>query len=162
MAKIESVLFVCTGNLCRSPMAEGILKDRLARNKGGGIHVSSAGTWGLEGEDAASHAISVCRDRGIDISQHKARRLTEEMIQRVDLVVVMEFDHFHAVLEMCPDADKKTRMLTQFGDGKRHFYEPVPDPYGRSKRQYVKCFEQIEKHMEALFDDVLREKDLDS
>jgi len=160
--KIKSVLFVCTGNLCRSPMAEGMLKDRLEKKKKTGVHVSSAGTWGLDGENAAAHAIAVCRDRGIDISEHKARRVTDGMIREGDLIVVMEFDHFHAILEMCPDADKKTRMLTQFGDGERHFYEPVPDPYGRRKRQYVKCFEQMDKHLEVLFEELFGDQGLES
>ncbi len=159
MERIESILFVCTGNICRSPMAEGMLKDRLEKGKKTGFRVSSAGTWGLEGENAASHALSVCREKGIDISEHKARRLTERMVREGDLIVVMEFDHFHAILEMCPDADKKTRMLTQFGVNKRNFYEPVPDPYGRRKRQYVKCFEQMDKHMEVLFSEVSGDED---
>jgi len=143
-------------------MAEGILKDQLEKEDRTGIHVSSAGTWGLEGEEAAGHAISVCRDKGLDISGHRARRITEGMIRAADLLVVMEFEHFHTVLELFPEADRKTRMLTQFGADKNYLYDPIPDPYGRSRRQYVRCYEQIEKHIRILVREVFGDQDPDN
>ena len=65
--RTQTILFVCTGNLCRSPMAEGILRDRIEKEGLEVFRVASAGTWGLEGEPAARHAIHVCSDRGIDL-----------------------------------------------------------------------------------------------
>ena len=66
----KAILFVCTGNICRSPMAEGILKDLLKKRGIGEFRVSSAGTWGLEGEGATAYAIEVCNENEIDISSH--------------------------------------------------------------------------------------------
>lgn len=154
MGEIGSVLFVCTGNLCRSPMAEGILKNLLEKRMERGIKVASAGTWGVAGNAAAPYATEVCKENGIDISGHEARELTEEMVRESDLVVVMEFDHLHTVLDMVPNAAGKIRMLTQFGGEERNFYHSIPDPYGRPKREYERCYRQIEKHVRFLLDDI--------
>lgn len=154
--RIESILFVCTGNLCRSPIAEGILKDRVKREGPQGIRIESAGTWGLEGEPAARHAIDVCSERGVDISGHVARRLSPEMIERSDLVLTMEMEHLQEVLDLDPDALAKTRMLSQYGDEDKRIDRPIRDPYQRPKQAYVRCFEEIEAHVNALFDQLLK------
>ena len=153
---VKSVLFVCTGNLCRSPMAEGILKDRIERKGTGGIRVSSAGTWGLEGEPAAKHAIDVCAERGIDLGGHVARRVTLEMIQESDLILAMEVEHLQGVLDLAPDVLGKTRMLSQYGTEENWIDKEIRDPYGRPRKVYVSCFEEIEGYVDALFDELLQ------
>lgn len=153
---IESVLFVCTGNLCRSPMAEAMLRHRMERKGIEGIRVSSAGTWGLEGEPAAKHAVEVCSERGIDLSRHIARRLNPEMIRGSDLILTMEMEHFQGVLDMVPDALEKTRMLSRYGSGETRIDHGIQDPYGRPKRAYASCFEEIEGCVKKLFEEILR------
>jgi len=83
----KHVLFLCTGNLCRSPLAEGILKHKLAERKIDSVTVSSAGTFALNGRPAAELAERVAAERGVDISGHRVSHVTCEMLERADLVI---------------------------------------------------------------------------
>ena len=156
--KIKSVLFVCTGNLCRSVMGEGILKDLLQKQGHSGIQVSSAGTWGLDGEPAAPYTIEICSQKGVDVSGHVVRRVTKSMIQENDLVVVMELDHLQHVLELVPSAETKTRMLSEFDPENVNYYASIPDPYGQRKVHYRKCFERIEGLVHVMAQEILKKK----
>jgi protein-tyrosine-phosphatase len=136
-------------------MAEGILKDRIERKGVGGMRVSSAGTWGLDGEPAAEHAVEVCSERGIDLSGHVARQLTQQMIQESDLILGMEIEHLEGVLDLVPHALGKARMLGQYGSRANRIDKEIRDPYGRPRKAYVSCFEEIEAHVDALFEELL-------
>ncbi|MEW6441715.1 MAG: low molecular weight protein arginine phosphatase [bacterium] len=143
------MLFVCTGNLCRSPMAEGILRQLLEKAGLDDVRVSSAGTMGVEGEPAAPLAERVCKENGIDISGHVACRLTRDLLRVNDLIAVMELDHLQFVQDMLPEAASKTRMLSDFGQEKDRFLD-IPDPYGRSRREYTACFLRLRPFVEKL------------
>lgn len=134
-------------------MAEYLLRDLF--DKGGiqDIKVHSAGTWASDGEPVAPLAQIVCRERGLDISAHVARRLTREMLLESDLVVVMEMDHLHCVEDLLPDALAKTKLLANFGDGLGIVRE-IADPYGRPKREYERCFDSIKQHVQALYSEL--------
>jgi protein-tyrosine phosphatase len=91
---MTSILVVCTGNICRSPIAEGLLRDALTARFGPAAPtVSSAGTWGVEGSGATAEAVTAASERGADIIGHRARRLATASTADVDLVVAMAGEH---------------------------------------------------------------------
>jgi protein-tyrosine phosphatase len=91
---MTSILVVCTGNICRSPIAEGLLRDALTARFGTAAPaVSSAGTWGVEGSGATAEAVTAASERGADITGHRARRLTTASTEDVDLIVAMAGEH---------------------------------------------------------------------
>ncbi len=127
-----SVLMVCTGNICRSPMAEGLLRAMLPA--AGPIVVESAGTHALVDSGAAPLAVAVMADWGIDILRHRGRRLTASMVQDAGLVLAMEQFHVDALQEMAPQHHYKVRLLSSFA--KAPIMRDIPDPYGHAKFFY--------------------------
>jgi glycine hydroxymethyltransferase len=107
------VLFVCTGNICRSPMAQGYL-DELLRERGGlEFQVESAGVFGWEDSPAANESVLALQEQGIDISSHVARRLNRPMVERADVVVAMAAEHRDAVVRLSPASAARTFTLKE-------------------------------------------------
>ena len=111
---MTSILVVCTGNVCRSPIAEGFLRTALARRLGPDApNVSSAGTLGWEGSGAMPEAVQAASEREVDIGSHRARRLAVEMIDDTDLSVCMAPEHREEVGRLAPDAEDRTFTLKE-------------------------------------------------
>ena len=111
---MASILIVCTGNICRSPLAEGFLRRALEqRTVGEEFDVSSAGTWGWEDSPAVPEAVGVGFERGIDISGHVGRRLEPQYVDAVGLVLGMTSEHRAAAVQMVPGAEPKTFTLKE-------------------------------------------------
>lgn len=107
---MTSILVVCTGNICRSPIAEGMLRNALAARFGGQAPtVSSAGTWGVDGAEATPEAVKAAAERGVVIAQHRAHRLSTERAREADLVIVMGTEHRDALAH---DLDVASRTFT--------------------------------------------------
>jgi protein-tyrosine phosphatase len=111
---MTSILVVCTGNVCRSPIAEGLLRDALDQRFGERApHVSSAGTAGWEGEGAMRESVAAAAERGTDISGHVARMVTGTMIEHATLVVAMAAEHRDALSRFDLDTAHKTFTLKE-------------------------------------------------
>ena len=111
---MTSILVVCTGNVCRSPIAEGLLRDALAERFGDHApHVSSAGTAAWEGESAMKESVAAAAERGTDISGHIARTVTGTMVEHAALVVTMATEHRDALSRFSPDTAHKTFTLKE-------------------------------------------------
>jgi protein-tyrosine phosphatase len=112
--RMASILIVCTGNVCRSPMAEGFLRtaldDRFGRSA---PSVASAGTAGWEGSSAMPEAIQAAAERGVDISAHRGRRLTVSDVEEADVVLAMAAEHREAVVRAVPGAEPRTFTLKE-------------------------------------------------
>jgi protein-tyrosine phosphatase len=127
------VLFVCTGNSCRSPMAEGILRSIVPLDLAGDLVASSAGTGLFDGLPATPHAVRVMADHGVDITAHVSRGLYHAGAARADLILAMTEDHVDRILAIAPDSRSKTHLLSEFADGS---WRDVPDPIGGPREEY--------------------------
>jgi tRNA threonylcarbamoyl adenosine modification protein (Sua5/YciO/YrdC/YwlC family) len=141
LAQPPVILFVCTGNTCRSMMAEYSFRERL-RQSGIGWRTASAGTEAVDGFPASSLAIRLLARRGIDGAAHLSSRLTRELVDEAGLIVVMTQFHRMTVLRRFPDAAPKVRLLKEFDS--RSGGGDVEDPFGESSGEYVRILEEIE------------------
>ncbi|MDP9343569.1 MAG: protein-tyrosine-phosphatase [Actinomycetota bacterium] len=122
---MASILVVCTGNVCRSPMAEGFLLRLLGQRRlRAGIQVSSVGIAGLRGSGPMPESIAAAAERGADISQHVARRLDPRDVRKADLVLTMTGGHRDRVLDMVPEAAAQTFTLKELV----RLLEALPSP----------------------------------
>lgn len=130
---MEHVLFVCTGNLCRSPIAEAVLRARLGQRGVGDVVVSSAGTLGFS-STATPDAARVASELGGDLSEHRARRLDAGLVESADLVVAMTADHVIDVVHQAPAAAPRVFKLAELA---RRATEVGPRRPGESLRAWV-------------------------
>lgn len=153
MNDIKSVLFVCTGNSCRSVMAEGLLKKYLKELGKETIEVDSAGVMNYSGQPPTPETIEVMNKEGIDVSSHRSKNLTRNLIEGADLILVMERMHKDMVVSMVPEASPKTYLLTEFGideKGRGSKKYGVQDPLGMSMEGYRICLGVIKNQIERI------------
>ncbi len=147
------ILFVCTGNTCRSPMAEGLAKNVLAERLGcemavlpeRRVVVSSVGTAGGFG-GVSEHAVAVMKKRGIDISAHGSTPITPDLIRQADHIFAMTHSHADAIRAMVPGAEERTVLLVA--------NESVLDPIGGGEKDYEVCAKMIERGVRARLEEV--------
>lgn len=145
--KTKNILFVCTGNSCRSAMAEGLMKKMVVGAKD--FSISSAGVAAFEEMPASREAIEVMKDAGVDISRHKARRLTDDMLKQSDYILVMEDGHKRHILSRFKEQRSKVFLLKEFAQEKKEDLT-IHDPIGMSMDFYKKVAEELEKSIEGL------------
>ena len=143
---VKKVLVVCTGNSCRSPMAAGWLNHKLA---GKGWTAESAGVAAWNGAPASPEAVAVMRELGIDISAHRSRALSEELVAGVDLILAMTEEHRREIVRRFPGAAGKVHLLNSFGPSPA---QDVADPVGLPEDVYRRTRDEL---IRALGDFVL-------
>jgi protein arginine phosphatase len=140
------VLIVCTGNTCRSPMGEAILRSILTDDLSGQVSVSSAGSVAGEGSPAAAFAVQTAAARGLDLSKHRSRPLTAELVREADLVLGMEPAHVSAAKSLAPDSADRVRLVTEYG-AEGGAADGIRDPIYGGPDDYVDTFNRIRSHM---------------
>jgi protein-tyrosine phosphatase len=137
---MKKLIFVCTGNTCRSPMAEGLMKHLLGPDCG--WEISSAGIHASNGCPASSGAVEALRMLRIDLSKHSSRRLTAAMVREADLIVTMTAAHRDTVLAIAPESAGKVFLLKSFGVAK--CAADIYDPVGEALDVYCRVRDEID------------------
>src|SRR5436190_8454241 len=145
---MKTVLFVCTGNVCRSPMAEGLFKHGVRGR--GTYRVLSAGVGAVDGQPASDHAVRALREIGIDISRHRSRHLTADLVQQADYIFGMTHSHVDAITLLYPQAAEKTFLLREFDETLDAYENDISDPIGGSYDVYCNCRDQIEQGIASM------------
>lgn len=139
---MKNVLFICTGNICRSPMAEGLLRQMSA----GRIEAASAGLGAGRGQQPSAHAVNVLKEEGIDISDIRSQPVSAHLLQKADYIFTMTRDHLDMLLLLFPEMAAKARLL-RFDEAAKGGRADVTDPIGGTCATYESCKEDIKRAM---------------
>ncbi|HEX4872136.1 MAG TPA: low molecular weight protein-tyrosine-phosphatase [Nevskiaceae bacterium] len=134
----QRILFLCTGNICRSPTAEYLLKARAPQ-----LTVSSAGTHAMVGWGAEPTSLAVAAEYGVDLSPHRAQQATQPLLAAQDLILALDAGHRDWVTRQYPMLRGRVHLLTRWQQG-----EDVEDPYQRERAVFESVFEHIERGVE--------------
>jgi RpiB/LacA/LacB family sugar-phosphate isomerase len=147
---MKRIVFICTGNVCRSPMAEELFRQKLNGDRT--IEVESAGIGAVSGQAPSSYAVDVMRELGADISRQRSQPIHHEMVRRADYIFVMTYGHLDSLLLLYPSAGDKVFLLRDFDPGLSSEEREVDDPIGQSKDTYRACRDQIQKSIPYLIE----------
>lgn len=147
---MKKFLFVCTGNSCRSVMAEGLLRDLLKKKGWNDFQVLSAGVSTLGGLGPTPETVEVMEKEGIDVSGHVGNPVTPEIIRHADAIFCMEEFHRDWIVGLVPEAESKVHLLRTFQAEKPPRDSNIGDPIGRPKEVYESCFLTIKESVERI------------
>lgn len=139
---MDNIIFICTGNTCRSPMAEGLFRAHGGEEKTG-LAAVSAGLFTQDGIPASESAVTAAKELGADISAHRSRMLTHEIAQSARYLVCMTGAHYDRVCEMFPDCADKVFTLTQ---------RDVSDPFGGDLETYRRAAAEIDAGVRSIIE----------
>jgi protein-tyrosine-phosphatase len=152
------VLFVCTGNQCRSPVAQGILETLLRKRRLSAIESDSAGTHAMNTFSPVEEAVSLAGEHGVDITHIRSKACTAELVNEADLILVMGHMHFAVIVNAVPSAREKTFLLKSFGrsENDADFETEIADPIGGEPEEYLLCYDQLEGEVNRILPSIIK------
>ena len=145
---MKRVLFVCTGNTCRSPLAEALFRD-LVKDRPD-YAVRSAGVGAFSGQPASRHSVTLARERGFDLSGHQSRAVTPDLVDEATHVFALSRSHLAALLMDFPEAGDKFYLLSEFAADDTLRGRDVSDPFGGGIEEYRQTLETLEKLLPSI------------
>lgn len=149
-AGIRSILFVCKGNIIRSPMAAAMLRRHLTEPSWGGLTVASAGLRTKPGSAADIRAVEVAKEFGISLDDHRTQQLSYELVQRADLIFVMDYLNEAILLASYPDVRCKIFLLGACPTSAASRSMEIPDPYEGTEADIRRCYQTLESCISSL------------
>jgi glycine hydroxymethyltransferase len=145
---VKSVLFVCTGNICRSPIAEGLFRRLLGNRKD--IEVASAGVHAVRGQPPSLYAVEVCEEDGVDIRNLRSQPLTAALVDQATHIFAMTGAHVETIHMLFPHGAEKTFLLREFEEPGATVWRDVPDPIGLGRDIYEVCARTIKNALPSV------------
>lgn len=125
---MANILIVCTANICRSPVVEALLRERLEQEGYGDWQVASAGTWAMNGQPASRFSVEVLAERNLDISQHRSSAISDELVAWADLILCLAMGHEEALKAEFPGHAHKVNLLSAMSGPRYSVYDPYSEP----------------------------------
>ena len=145
---MKSVLFVCTGNTCRSPLAEVLFRD-LVKERPDYI-VQSAGIGAFSGQPASRHSITLAKERGLDLTRHRSQAVTVDVVDKATHIFALSRSHLAALLDDYPEAEDKIYLLSEFTSDDTLRGRDVSDPFGGDQEDYREMQEHLDKLLPSI------------
>ena len=145
---MKSVLFVCTGNICRSPIAEGLFRRLIGNRKD--IEVASAGVHAVRGQPPSLYAVQVCEAEGVNIGDLRSKPLTADLIDQATHIFAMTGAHLETIHMLFPQGVEKTFLLREFEEPGTTVWRDVPDPIGLGRDVYEECARTIKNALPSV------------